>query len=72
MPCQEREVMPEINVEIEVWCSCGEGLCNQSSDSNKGRGAGIEVEPCGKCLETAKQQGYDEGYDEAQKENVNP
>lgn len=58
--------MPEISIDVEVWCSCGEGLCNQSSAEHRGRG--IVVEPCGKCLEIAKQEGYDEGYDETQKE----
>ena len=58
--------MPEINIDVEVWCSCGEGLCNQSSTAK--RGTGVEVEPCEKCLEVARKEGYDEGYDEGEGE----
>ena len=46
-------------LEFEVWCSCGEGLCNQTTD----RKGGIIVEPCEKCLDKAKDEGYDDGYD---------
>jgi len=48
------------SLEFEVWCSCGNGLCNQT----KGVKGGIEVEPCEKCLEAAKEEGRDEGYNE--------
>jgi len=49
--------MPDVRVEIEVWCSCGEGLCGQS----RGRAGGIVVEPCKRC----QQEAHDEGYEEA-------
>jgi len=49
--------MPEIVVEVEVWCSCGEGLCGNST----GCTGGIIVEPCEKCLEAARTESYDEG-----------
>jgi hypothetical protein len=52
--------MPTVEVNVEIWCSCGEGLCNQSW-SHEG---GIQVEPCNKCLEKAKDDGYDEGHKE--------
>lgn len=55
--------MPEVKVEIEVWCSCGEGLCGQST--GRGRSGGITVEPCDKCLKEAEQEGYDRGYKDA-------
>lgn len=49
-------------IEFEVYCECGELLnCEEI------RG-GIEVEPCEKCLEVAKKEGWDEGYDERDKE----
>lgn len=54
--------MPVMQIEVEVWCSCGEGLCNQSSIHRTGRG--IEVEPCDKCLEKERKDGFDEGYEE--------
>ena len=52
--------MPEVHVDIEVWCSCGEGLCNQSSAHLYKQG--VVVDPCEKCLEEARKEGYDEGY----------
>lgn len=52
--------MPQI--EVEVWCSCGNGLCGQSES----RGRGIVVEPCEKCLENARSEGHTEGYTEAE------
>ena len=52
--------MPEITVEI--WCSCGNGLCNQASTDKYG--TGIIVEPCEKCVETARDEGHDAGYHE--------
>ena len=48
------------SIEFEVWCSCGNGLCGQAKD----RKDGIEVEPCKKCLEAAREEGYNEGYNE--------
>jgi len=59
--------MPTITTEIEVWCSCGNGLCNQSeTKSNRyGNCTGIVIEPCKRCLE----QSYDEGYQDAIQED---
>jgi flagellar biosynthesis/type III secretory pathway protein FliH len=51
--------MPEIN--IDIWCSCGEGLCNQTKVDRNSRG--FIVEPCEKCLEKARDKGYNDGYD---------
>jgi len=66
--------MPTVEVEIEVWCSCGEGLCRQTT-TGRTNGRGQEyftVEPCNKCLESAtedgKKDGWNEGYEAAQKE----
>ncbi len=58
--------MAEIKVEVEVWCECGEGLCGQSSTHPRGRG--IIVAPCEKCLETANEEGDDEGYNRGAEE----
>jgi len=54
--------MPDINVDvnIEVWCSCGEGLCGQT----RAQRGSFTVEPCEKCLENARQEGYDEGHED--------
>ena len=47
--------MPGINVDIEIYCSCVAGLCNNTSE---GRTTGRNqpffiVEPCEKCSEFA-------------------
>lgn len=54
--------MPEIKVDVEVWCECGEGLCSQSSTAT--RGTGVVVEPCLKCIGAAKDEGETEGYEQ--------
>ena len=66
----EREVI-EADVEIEIYCgTCGAGLCNQSSASRTRtrRASAIDVEVCSKCAEKAKDEGYKEGYADAEKE----
>ena len=76
MPQFEVEVKGE--VEFEVFCSCGNGICNNSVGRNS-RTRGIPqvvVEPCELCMERAKNdsydkghsEGYDEGYDKAREE----
>ena len=55
------------SLEFEVWCSCGNGLCNHTRD----RKGGIEVEPCEKCLEKAREEGKEEGYNERDMEVKN-
>jgi len=52
------------SIEFEVWCSCGNGLCNQTTEVK----GGIQVQPCGKCLESAREEGREEGYNERDKE----
>jgi Zn-finger protein len=61
--------MPEITVDVEVqiWCSCGEGLCHQSEVKEKTwsrQSNGIIVKPCKRCLERARNEGYRERLDE--------
>lgn len=56
--------MPYVEVEIQVWCSCGAGLCGTSTGGN----GGVIVEPCERCLAEAKKESFDEGYEEAQNE----
>jgi len=55
--------MPSLEHEFEVWCSCGEGLCNQTDTINKPRKHGIIVTPCQKCLDEAEEKGFNEGYE---------
>jgi len=52
-----------INVDFEVFCSCGEGLCNSCTvGTTTRRGMPyIEVEPCQKCLDKQYELGVEEG-----------
>ena len=60
--------MPEVSIDIEVYCSCGEGLCNQSTGDSGRYGPKVTVEPCLKCQSEEYERGYEEGYKEARKE----
>lgn len=60
--------MPEIEVIIEVWCSCGEGLCHQAVGVNKHGRAGVRVEPCDTCLERRRDKHYEEGFQEGHRQ----
>jgi hypothetical protein len=58
--------MPSFDVEFEVFCSCGEGLCNQSETrtSRNRNTLQVVVEPCQRCLDRIKNEGYQNGYDD--------
>ena len=62
--------MPVLNLEFEVYCSCGAGLCLQTTEGRTpGRGMPfVTVEPCGECMdaarEEAREEGHSEGYDQ--------
>ena len=47
--------MPEL--EFEVWCGCGNGLCGVTEV----RGRSVTVGPCDSCIESARQEGHDDG-----------
>ncbi len=51
--------MPSFEIDFEVYCSCGNGLCGQS----KTKGTTLTIEPCEKCKEKEYDSGYDKGYD---------
>lgn len=65
MPIIETSVETNVEVEFEVFCSCGEGLCNQSEtrESRTRRTPQVVVEPCQKCLDRAEDAGQDKGYE---------
>ena len=60
--------MPSFEVEFEVFCSCGEGLCNQATGDLSPRGNSVTTEPCTNCLSREYDRGYDDGYEAARKE----
>lgn len=58
--------MPVLELEFEVYCSCGNGLCRQTTEGQTvGRGMSyITVAPCEKCLAKGRDEGRDEGFSE--------
>lgn len=56
--------MPEISVEIELYCAkCGEGICANGTATKKRRQECFVIEPCEKCLERAESSGFDKGHE---------
>ena len=71
MPSIEVDIQTTAEVDIEVFCAnCGAGLCNKtSSGRTKRRGqAFFEVEPCEKCIDRKYDEGYGDGYAQAEKD----
>ena len=57
------EIDATITPDIEIWCSCGEGLCSQSEANTQfHQDPHIVVEPCEKCLAREKEEGYEAGF----------
>jgi hypothetical protein len=73
MPTINSDITVNVDIEVEVYCAkCGAGLCKQST-SGKTRGRSqpfIEVEPCEKCLDKIKDEGYSDGYAEGEKNTI--
>ena len=58
--------MPEVEVNIELYCSCGAGICNNATAGSDCRGQPMfTIEPCSVCLDAAEVQGHSEGYESA-------
>lgn len=56
------QAMPNIEVSIEIFCSCGAGICgNASVTSRNSSRPAFTVEPCEKCIERADSEGYERG-----------
>ena len=64
--------MPTLSLDFEVFCECGAGLCNQSTEGSNGHSQYITVEPCSICLAKESEESYDkgqtEGYEEGKSE----
>jgi hypothetical protein len=59
----------EIDVDFEVYCVCGNGLCNSTSDISRGGKNKIEVDLCPLCLTEKLREAYDEGYEDGKYHN---
>lgn len=66
--------MPTLNVtldgeiDFEVFCVCGNGLCKvteveQSYGKNR-----ITIEPCDKCMAAEYDEGFQTGYDQGRED----
>lgn len=54
---------PSIEIDIEIFCGrCGQGLCQNSSSgrTREKQQPYFNVDPCERCLDEAKQEGYEE------------
>ena len=61
--------MPTLEVEFEIFCSCGHtNLSNQSAVENGKTGQIIIVEPCEKCLKSIENDAWERGYRQGVKE----
>lgn len=61
--------MPDFSLEFEVYCNCGEGLCNQSSTEIGRNGMHhVTITPCGMCLKSSREEGYSDGFEEGRQE----
>lgn len=60
--------MPILEVEFEVVCRCGAGLCNQTTVGKRGGIYSLQqyvtIEPCERCMDAAHDKGYEEGYND--------
>lgn len=49
--------MPTLSHDFEVYCTCGNGICNQTGVDDKRQH--IIVEPCKKCMQEKDSEIYD-------------
>jgi len=67
MPSVTASVEVDATVDFEVFCAqCGAGLCNSCTEGRTpNRGVPyIQVEPCEKCIENARGEGEEKGFEE--------
>ena len=62
--------MPTLELEFEVYCSCGKGLCRNTTEGKNHHSVFITIEPCEDCLERSRTEGYDEARKEIENEGV--
>lgn len=60
MPLISVEISDE--VDIEVYCECGNGLCNTTSVERRCGSDAFVVEPCEDCSVSKRSEGYDDGH----------
>ena len=61
-----------VDIDVEVWCAtCGGGLCGQSTVENSCHGVATRVAVCETCLERARADAYNEGYEQGRTDEAN-
>jgi hypothetical protein len=60
--------MPTLNLEFEVYCSCGAGLCLNSTEGSTSRSQYITITPCEKCQDEKYDEGYNNGYSQCEED----
>lgn len=54
--------MPDISVSFSAYCAwCGSGMCGNVEVEYNSKETKITIEPCGRCIEDAKEEGHEEG-----------
>lgn len=68
MPTINATITVDAEVEFEVFCSCGNGLCGQTETrtSNRRRYPQAVVEPCPNCLQDARESAEEKVRDQMQ------
>ena len=68
MPTINATITADAEVEFEVFCSCGNGLCGQTETrtSNRRGYPQAVVEPCPHCLQNARDEAAEEARDQMQ------
>ena len=62
MPTFTTEVTATVDVDFEVFCTCGNGMCGDTDtrESRNRRYPQAVVAPCTKCLEAARDEAAEE------------
>ena len=68
MPTFQTQITVDAEVDFEVFCSCGNGMCGatETRESRSRRYPQAVVEPCQKCLQAAREEGAEEVRDQMQ------
>lgn len=61
--------MADVLVDVQVYCGgCGAGICGNVTQGK--REGEIHIDPCDKCLDEAKNEGFAEGNDEGYEQGL--
>lgn len=62
-------ITADVEVEFQIWCDeCGAGLCHTVRPAEQKGNGHFYIAPCKACIEEAKKEGHDEGFEAGLKE----